>query len=109
MSEPASGFGNLLQQARELESRFTRMREELAHREIHADAGGGMVRATANGAGQILRIEIDPQALQDVAVLQDLVRAAVNEALSRVQALVQSEVERAAGPLGGLLGGWLRR
>jgi len=109
MSDSGGGFGNLMQQARELEQRFSQMREALAHREITANAGGGLVRATANGAGQILRIEIEPQALEDREMLQDLIRSAVNEALSRVQELVQGEVQRAAGPPGGLLSGWPRR
>ena len=109
MSDSAGGFGQLMQQARELEQRFSQMREALAHREITANAGGGLVRATVNGAGQVLRIEFEDQALQDREMLQDLTRSAVNEALSRVQEMVQSEVQRAAGPLGGLLGSWLRR
>jgi DNA-binding YbaB/EbfC family protein len=109
MSDAPFGFGNLLQQARELQERFHRIREELAHREVSASAGAGLVRATANGQGRILRIEIDPRLLDDRQMLQDLTAAAVNEALSRAQELLQSEVQRAAGPLGGLLGGWLTR
>jgi DNA-binding YbaB/EbfC family protein len=109
MTQPPLGFAALLQQARELQERFARVREELAHREVSASAGGGLVRATANGQGRIVRIEIDPQLLGDRPMLEDLTRAAVNEALGRVQELVQGEVQRAAGPLGGLLGGWLSR
>jgi DNA-binding YbaB/EbfC family protein len=109
MSDTPSGFSALMQHARDLESRFTSMREALARRELSASAGAGLVRVTANGAGQILRVEIDREALADIEVLQDLIRSATNEALARVQELVQSEVQQAAGPLSGLLGSWLRR
>jgi nucleoid-associated protein EbfC len=103
------GFGALLQQAREFQERFNRVREELAHREVTASVGAGLVRATANGQGRILRIEIDPQIAGDREMVEDLTRSAVNEALGRVQELVQGEMQRAAGPLGGLLGNWLAR
>jgi DNA-binding YbaB/EbfC family protein len=109
MSDAPGGFGALLQQAREFQERFTRVREELAHREVNASAGGGLVRATVSGAGRLLRLEIDPQLAGDRQMLQDLVCSCVNEALARAQELQQSEVQRAAGPLGGLLGQWFGR
>ena len=70
-----------------------------------------MVRAVVNGKLELVRVEIDPQAVdpRDVEMLQDLVVAAVNEAPRRAQALVQEELQQATGlplgALGGLLGG----
>jgi nucleoid-associated protein EbfC len=105
MSDGPFNLGAMLQQARQVQEHLERVRQELAHRELTASVGAGLVRVTASGQGQILRIEIDPQIGGDREMIQDLVRAAVNEALARSQELVQSEMQRAAGPFAGMLGG----
>jgi hypothetical protein len=78
-----------------------RTQESLATRTVDGESGGGMVSATANGRGEIMKIKIDPQAVdpRDVAMLEDLVAAAVNVALKRARELAEQEMRRATGGL----------
>ena len=73
----------LLQQAQQIQEQLKRAQEELARKEVTGTAGGGMVIVTANGKGEVLRVQIDKQAVdpRDVPMLEDLVLAAVNSAL----------------------------
>jgi DNA-binding YbaB/EbfC family protein len=82
------------------------LRRDLARRTVDASAGGGMVTVVATGELRILEVRIEPALLEtgDRAMLQDLVAAAVNEALVRAQAMVQEELQRATGGLGGVPG-----
>lgn len=108
MSEPgAFDPSKLLEQARELTDRMKRVQEELRRRTVDATVGGGMVRAEVNGQLELVRIEIDPRAVdsRDVEMLQDLVVAAVNQALKRAREMAQAELQRVTGPLGAILGG----
>src|SRR2546428_3623177 len=97
-----AGFdmNTLFQQAQQLQEQMKRAQEELARKEVTGTAGGGMVVVTANGKGEILKVQIDPKVVdrQDVGMLEDLVLAAVNSALRAVQVLAQSQ----GGPLAGL-------
>lgn len=94
-------MSKLLQQAQEMQTQMQRAQEELATEVVEASAGGGMVTVKASGAGEIKEIRIDPKAIDpdDPDLLEDLVLAAVNEALRAAQALAQS---RLGGALGGL-------
>jgi len=98
----AQGFdmNALFQQAQAIQEQLRRTQEELAKREVQGTAGGGMVIVTANGAGEIARVQIDKNVVDpnDVAMLEDLIVAATNAALRAVQTLVQSE----GGPLANL-------
>ena len=87
----------LFQQAQQIQERMKRAQEELATKEVTGSAGGGMVVVTANGKGELLKVQIDPKVVDpgDVAMLEDLVLAAVNSALRAAQQLVQSQ----GGPL----------
>jgi nucleoid-associated protein EbfC len=91
----AQGFdmNALFQQAQAIQDQLRRTQEELAKREVQGTAGGGMVVVSANGAGEILRVQIDRNVVdpKDVAMLEDLIVAATNSALKAVQTLVQSE------------------
>src|ERR671926_1821077 len=93
----------LLQQMGQMQAQMKQAQEELAKETVDASAGGGMVTVTANGAGQIQQIKIDPKAIDpnDPELLEDMVLAAVNEALRSAQALAQSKMSAATG-LGGL-------
>jgi DNA-binding YbaB/EbfC family protein len=98
----------VLQQAQDLGAKLRRVQEELRHRTVEATVGGGMVTAVANGRLELVKVSIDPQAVdkRDVEMLQDLVIAAVNEALRRAQELAREEMQRVTGlPLGDMLGG----
>ena len=96
-------MNKLLQQAQEMQAQMARTQEELAGETVEASAGGGMVRVTASGAGEIREIKIDPKAIDpdDPELLEDMVLAAVNEALRSAQALAQAKLGSVAG-LGGL-------
>ena len=87
-----------------MREKLERMEQQLAHRHVEAMVGGGAVVVRANAKGEVLDIKIDPSAAQDVAVLQDLVTAAVNEALSRARASAQAELQQTLGPMAALLG-----
>jgi len=89
----------MLRQAQELSEKLRRVQEELRHQTVSATVGGGMVEVTANGALELVGVRIDPQAVdpRDVAMLQDLVRAAANQALARAKQLAQDAMQKAAG------------
>jgi DNA-binding YbaB/EbfC family protein len=93
-----------MQQAQALQSKFKQMQEEAAAKTVEAQAGGGMVKVTADGSLRIRKIEIDPAliASNDKPMLEDLIVVAVNDALRRAQDLVASEMGKVAGPLAGL-------
>ena len=103
-----SGFdlGKLQEQAMQAMQQAQELQEEAAKETVEASAGGGMVTVTANGAGEIIAIKIDPKAIDpdDPEMLEDMVLAAVNEALRSANQLVQSKM---GGLLGGGLGGLL--
>jgi nucleoid-associated protein EbfC len=96
----AKGF-NPMQQVKALQDQMVKMQEELATKEVEASAGGGMVVATVNGRQELLGIKIDPQVVDptDVEMLEDLVVAAVNDALRKSQELAAGEMGKIAGGL----------
>jgi nucleoid-associated protein EbfC len=100
----AQGFdmNKLMQQAQQMQAQMLQAQEELAKETVEASAGGGMVTVKATGAGEITEIRIDPKAIDpnDPELLQDLVLAAVNEALRSAQALAQSKLGGSLGSLG---------
>ncbi|MHB8416865.1 MAG: YbaB/EbfC family nucleoid-associated protein [Myxococcales bacterium] len=101
-------LGKLMQQAQALQGELRKKQDELARREVTGQAGAGLVTAVANGRSELLRVALDPKLdLSDRSLVEDLVTAAVNAALSRARELQQSELAGLAGglPLGGLLGG----
>ena len=108
MSEAPFDPAKLFEQARELTGKVKRLQEELRHRTAEASVGGGMVTACVNGQLELVSVRIDPQAVdpRDVEMLQDLVVAAVNQALKRAREMIQQEMQQMTGvPLGGILGG----
>lgn len=104
--------GNMQQlamQAQRLQKQITELQSELDKREFEATAGGGMVRAKVNGQRELLEIEIKPEAVdpEDVEMLQDMILAAVNEALKTAHDTVDGEMGKLTGGVGGSLGGLL--
>jgi nucleoid-associated protein EbfC len=97
-------MNSLLQQAAQMQEQMQKAQEELANETVEATAGGGMVRVTANGAGEIREIKIDPKAVdpEDPELLEDMVLAAVNEALRSAKSLAEAKL---GGLAGGALGG----
>jgi DNA-binding YbaB/EbfC family protein len=97
-------MNKMLKQVQEMQAQMEKAQEELAGETVEASAGGGMVRVKATGAGELVEIKIDPGAIDpdDPEMLEDLVLAAVNEALRNAQELMQSKLGGAVGGLGGL-------
>jgi len=93
------GIGNIMKQAQQMQRRMAQLQEELANKQVEASAGGGMVTATVNGKQQLLGLKIDPAAVDpdDVEMLQDLVTAAVNEALKQSQQMASEEMSKLTG------------
>jgi DNA-binding YbaB/EbfC family protein len=83
----------LMEQAQRLQRDLQGRQEELARLEVQGQAGAGLVTATANGRGEILRVHIDPKVFSDPDLLEDLLVAALNEALRRAQEMQQSQMQ----------------
>ena len=92
-------MNNLMKQAQKMQQDFLRMQKELEEKEFTAKAGGGMVTAVVNGNREVTKIEIKPEAVDpdDVEMLEDLVLAAVNEALRQYEAASDATVNKIAG------------
>lgn len=95
-------MNNLMKQAKKMQEQMERMQEELEEKTVDATVGGGMVTVVANGKKEVLSIEIQEEAVDpdDVEMLQDLVLAAVNEALRKADEMVQSEMAKLTGGMG---------
>lgn len=95
------GMGNMMKQAKKLQAKMLRMQEELADKTVEATAGGGMIKAVANGRQQILSIQIEKEVVDpdDIEMLQDLILAAVNDALTKSQEMVSGEMSKLTGGL----------
>ena len=97
-------MSKMLEQVQQMQAQMQKAQEELKNETVEASAGGGMVTVTANGAGEIKSIKIDPKAIDpnDPEMLADMVVAAVNEALRSAQSLIESKLGPALGGLQGL-------
>ena len=95
------GMGNMMKQAQKLQSKMLRLQEEMGDKTVEATAGGGMVKVVANGRQQILSIQIEKEVVdpEDAEMLQDLVLAAVNDALVKSQEMVSGEMSKLTGGL----------
>jgi DNA-binding YbaB/EbfC family protein len=93
------GMGKMMKQAQQLQTKMMKMQEELADKTVEGSAGGGMIKAVANGKQQIVSIHIEAEVVdpEDVEMLQDLVLAAVNDALNRSQEMVSGEMSKLTG------------
>ena len=93
------GMGNMMKQAQKLQSKMLKMQEELAGKTVETSAGGGMISVVANGRQQVVSITIDKEVVDpdDVEMLQDLILAAVNDALSKAQEMVAGEMGKLTG------------
>lgn len=104
-------FGDIMKQAQKLQQEMGKIQEESKKKTVEASAGGGMVTVTANGALEIVSIKIEREVVNpdDIEMLQDLITAAVNEALKRAQQMVSEDMGKLTGGLqlpglGGLFG-----
>jgi DNA-binding YbaB/EbfC family protein len=90
---------DMLKQAQEMQARLAKLQDELAGRTVEASSGGGMVTVVANGRQEILSVRIEKEVVspEEIDLLQDLVRAAVNEALSRSREMMAAEMAKITG------------
>ncbi|TAH34969.1 MAG: YbaB/EbfC family nucleoid-associated protein [Planctomycetota bacterium] len=102
MAGSLGDLGGLLRQAQKMQQRVTELQESLAKRSFEGKAGGGAVRATVTGARQIVDIKIEPAVVNpaEVEMLEDLVTAAVKDALRQAEETASAEMQRITGGLG---------
>ncbi len=95
------GMAKMMKQAQKLQSKMVKLQDEMAEKTAEATAGGGMIRVVANGKQQIISIQIEQEVVdpEDVEMLQDLVLAAVNDALVKSQEMVSEEMGKLTGGL----------
>ena len=104
---PEGDMSGLLAQAQAMQEQFLNAQQELAEMEVEGSAGGDLVIATVTGAGELLGLEIKPEAVDpsDTETLTDLIVAAVRDATNKAQAVAASKLGPLAGGLG--MGGGL--
>ena len=90
----------MLRQAQQLQSRMEKLQKELENETVEASAGGGAVTVVATGAQKILAVRIDREAAEDPEILEDLVVAAVNEALERSKQMASERMSALTAGLG---------
>lgn len=97
-------MNKMMKQLQQVQGEMMEAQEKLKEEVVEASAGGGMVKVKMTGDLELRELKIDPQAIdpEDAEVLEDMVTAAVNEALRSAQELAQSKLGGAAGGLGGL-------
>lgn len=96
-----NNFQNLLKQAQKMQARVSQMQAELADRKVEATAGGGMVTAVVNGRQELVALKLEREVVNadDVEMLEDLILAAVNEAMSRAGDVAAEEMRKITGGL----------
>ncbi len=103
-------IGGLFKQAKEMQERLASVQQALAEKRFDGDAGGGSVVATVDGKGSLVDIKIEPEAANDVELLEDLIKGAVSVAAKKAQDAVRDEMTQLTGGmnipgLSDLLGG----
>jgi nucleoid-associated protein EbfC len=93
------GMAELMRQASRLQRKVERRKEELKTEQVEASAGNEQVKVVANGGGEIVSVSIDPELLkgEDLGMVQDLIVAASNAALTKSQQMVEAEIEKVTG------------
>lgn len=95
----SKGLAGIMKQAQMMQQRMAKLQEESSNRTASATAGGGVVTAVVSGKNQLISLTIKKEAVdpEDVEMLQDLVMAAINEALATVQSEMAQEMSKVTG------------
>lgn len=95
----AKNMNKLLQQAQQMQTKLTSLQNELADREIESSSGGGMVKVKVNGKQELLEISIDKECVDpnDVEMLEELVKTAINQAMKESSEMVSSAMSKVTG------------
>ena len=90
----AKGFGDIMKQAQKLQKQMLEIQKEIGKKTVEGSSGGGMVKVTANGRQEILEVKIDPEVVdpEDIELLEDLVLAAVNNAMEKAKGMMEEEM-----------------
>jgi len=99
---PGGGMNmnNLMKQAQKMQKQMAEMQEEMKTKTLESSSGGGAVKVVINGEKEIQSLIIDPDVLDDVEMLQDLVMAAVNEAIRQMDEMVNGQMAKLTGGMG---------
>jgi DNA-binding YbaB/EbfC family protein len=99
-------MSGLLAQAQQMQQQLMAAQQQLAEAEVHGQAGGGLVRVTVKGSGEVVAVTIDPKVVDpdDVETLQDLIVGALADASDQVSALAQQRLGSVASGMGSVLG-----
>lgn len=91
----------MMKQVQKMQQDMMKLQEELGNRVVESTAGGGVVKVIVNGKNEVVSVEIKPEAVDpdDVEMLQDLITAAVNDALKKAQEMVSEEMGKLTGGL----------
>ena len=98
-------LGDLLGQAQQMQAHMQQLQSEITKTEVVGESGAGLVRLTMNGAHEVLEVRIDPSLMQqddEREVVEELIAAAANDAVRRVEAAQREKMSEMAGGLGGL-------
>ncbi|MFW6030068.1 MAG: YbaB/EbfC family nucleoid-associated protein [Halanaerobiales bacterium] len=92
-------MNKLMKQAKEMQAKMSKMQNELEEKTVETTAGGGAVKVVVNGKQEVLDLEIDPDAVdpEDVEMLEDMILAAVNEGMRKVQDMVDEKMGKVTG------------
>jgi DNA-binding YbaB/EbfC family protein len=101
-------IGKLLKEAQKIQAEIAKLKEEADKMNFESTAGGGVVKATVNGQGQLVAIKIDPAILKEIEAdeLEDLILAAVNEAVEKARSYLEARMAELTGGFGGFPGGF---
>src|SRR5215831_12232555 len=90
----------MLKQVQQMQTKMAKVQAELEEEQVEASAGGGAVKVVVNGQQRLLSIAVDPEVASDIEMLQDLVVAAVNDAMDQSRELAATRMQSVAAGLG---------
>ena len=95
-------IGEMLKQARQMQEKMAAIQEDLARKQVTADAGAGMVEATVNGKQELVKLKIDKQKIDvnDTDMLEEMIVSAVQSAQVKASAMAKEEMQKAMGDMG---------
>lgn len=94
------GMGNLMKQAQEMQEKMQKAQEDAAQAEVNGEAGAGMIKVVMNGRHDVINVDIDPSVLEeDKELLEDLLAAAVNDAVRKIEVASKQRMEEATAGL----------
>ncbi len=98
----SKNLGNILKQAQKMQAKMAAIQDEMADKTVEASSGGGMVTVVANGKQEVVSVVVDSEIAgsDDLEMLQDLIVAAVNEALKKSKELMSEEMGKVTSGLG---------